>query len=242
MTNNAVRNIADMRVVKPTYKKDKYSIIILGANAGLRMRSYGPKPLLKVGGKTLFDIQYSILCEVFPNREVILVSGFNSHKVMSHTPQDVINVENESHEKTNVSRSIGLGLRAATTDHIIILSGDLYFNQETLFGTPFRSKQSCLLTNMTMNDREVGCVVTDDKICNLAYGLPTKWSQIGYFTGEELDLLRKFTWNRNNDLKLWFEAINYIIAHGGTLLNYQHSDSYVYDIDVWKDISTIENS
>ena len=44
---------------------DFVSIILLSENCGYRMKSYGPIPLLKIGGKCLIDTQIEEIQSVF---------------------------------------------------------------------------------------------------------------------------------------------------------------------------------
>jgi hypothetical protein len=68
------------------------------------------------------------------------------------------------------------------------------------------------------------------------FDLPNKWAQIAYFTGKELDLLKKFCWNRDHSNKFGFEALNYIVEKGGKLYISQHKESRATDIDKPEDI------
>ena len=114
-------------------KNEKHSIIIPAAGMGYRMRSYGPKPLIRINQeKTIVQNQIEIIKNNFVNPEIILVCGFEADKVMKNTPTDIIKIENESYEKTNVLRSIGMGLRAATSERVLIVYGDLVFNDEAI--------------------------------------------------------------------------------------------------------------
>ena len=109
----------------------KYSIIIPAAGQGLRMKSYGAKPLIKLTPDlTIIQNQLNIITDKFRSYEVILVTGFESQRVMRETPQDIIKIENERYDETNVCRSIGIGLRAATTNRVLIIYGDLVFRSE----------------------------------------------------------------------------------------------------------------
>ena len=114
-------------------KSQKYSIIIPSAGMGKRMRSYGPKSLIKITPeKNIVENQIEIINDNFTNHEIILVCGFEADKLMNNTPKNLIKIENENYENTNVVRSIGLGLRAATSENVLVIYGDLVFNEETI--------------------------------------------------------------------------------------------------------------
>ena len=77
-------------------KSQRYSIIIPSAGMGKRMRSYGPKSLIKVTpDKNIIDNQIEIINKNFNNHEVILVCGFEADKLMNNTPDNIVKIENE---------------------------------------------------------------------------------------------------------------------------------------------------
>ena len=72
-------------------KSEKCSIIIPAAGMGRRMRSYGPKSLIKITTqKTIIQNQLEIIKDNFVNHEIILVCGFEAEKLMRNTPEDII--------------------------------------------------------------------------------------------------------------------------------------------------------
>ena len=126
----AVRHIAPIR---GPLKQQKYTVIIPAAGMGNRMSTYGPKSLLTLDGHTtLIDRQIASVRRTFRKCEIILVVGFQAVKVMNNTPKDIIKIENENHEDTNVVRSIGMGLRAATTDKVLVIYGPRRVGKTTL--------------------------------------------------------------------------------------------------------------
>lgn len=221
-------------VSKPT---DKYSIIIPAAGQGTRMKSYGVKSLIKLTPKlTVIENQLNIISNTFKNYEVILITGFEACRVMRKTPSNIINIENERYDETNVCRSIGMGLRAATTNRVVIVYGDLVFNQE-IFNTTF-DKDSFVIVDPsnTMTDNEVGCTIMDGMLKQIMYDLPNKWSQIAFFTGKELEILKEITWNSENERLYGFEVINQIIDQEGEFKAIVPDGAKVNDIDTSKDI------
>ena len=213
------------------------SIIIPAAGAGRRMKSYGPKPLIKIGNCTIIKNQISLLKSYIPDASIILVCGFKAERLMSEAPDHILKVENEFYEHTNVSRSIGMGLRVAgNSSKVLIVYGDLVFNSATIKNLPL--KESCILvTDESMGHDEVGCILNDEGVLtNLMYDLPAKWGQITLFTGKELRLLKQLCWNEKNNTKFGFEIINQIISKGGIFRCIYHEEIKIVDIDSSKDI------
>ena len=177
-------------------KVEKHSIIIPAAGLGYRMRSYGPKSLIRIAPeKTIIQNQLEIIRKTFANCEIILVCGFGAEKLMKNTPDDIIKVENENYEETNVLRSIGIGLRASTSDKALVVYGDLVFNEEAIKNT--KLENSCLITGQKfMSEEEVGCNVSDGMVQQLLPDIPNKWGQIMFLMGRELEIFKKIAYKQ----------------------------------------------
>ncbi len=231
-SNKAVRNVMPTR---PYNKKPPYEIIIPAAGMGSRMKYHGPKPLIKLNDSlTLLQHQLNMIRQLSNNPPIILISGFKSEKIMNLYPS-LLHIENERYEETNVVRSIGMGLRATSTDHVIIIYGDLVFNEYAL-AFPLNESLMVIDSNEEMSSKEVGCVVQDGHIEYLAYGLPKKWAQIILLTGHELQLAKKLCWDKNNVKCYGFEIINRIIDKKGKFKAYQPHKLKVTDVDCLPDI------
>jgi choline kinase len=219
--------------------KDKVSVIILAAGSGQRMKSYGVRSLIKIyNGLALIEQQLNTINSIYSNNEIVLVTGFESDKLMNKTPQNIIKIENEHFETTNIARSIAIGLRACHSDKVLLIYGDVVFNEEAI---KFDQTHSSLLINKTISeDMSVGAYIDNNNIESLFYGNNYKWQQIAFFTNKELDLLKKFCWNRNNDKKFGFEIINDIISAGGVVKSTNNSLAKSVDIDCWKDLEKVK--
>lgn len=232
----AYRNIVPIRGTKT----HKYSIIIPAAGMGLRMKSYGVKSLIKLKPNlTILDHQLNIIHRTIPNNEIILVTGFESTKLMNNAPSNIIQIENERYEETNVLRSISMGLRAVTTTNVLVIYGDLVFNSHTL-NIPLNklskeNKSALIVGSNIMSDDEIGCTIVNDKVEYLSYNLPVKWSQITFFTGKELSLLQQIAWNQDKEKWYGFEALNYIIEKGGEFQAITPNKIQITDVDSSKD-------
>ena len=76
-------------------RKKGLSIIIPAAGTGTRMKAYGPKPLIKIGNQSIISRQIEILKSCFYCPEIVVVSGYESCKVMNNLPRNIVKVENE---------------------------------------------------------------------------------------------------------------------------------------------------
>jgi choline kinase len=207
------------------------------------MKSYGPRPLIRITTEqTIVSRQIDIINEAFQFNEIILVCGEEAERVMNNTPNTIIKVHNENFESTNVVRSLALGLRACTTNRVLIMYGDLLFNYETLVNARF--EESCLFideANLFSKD-SAGCTFNESNIAeHMLYELPHKWVQIAFFTHKELDLLRSVVWNREKDKLFGFEAINEVINRNGILKYQSPKNMRIIDIDSSKDLQNIKS-
>ena len=217
-------------------RKKGLSVIIPAAGIGSRMKSYGPKPLIKVGSQSLVRRQIEILRDCFYSPEIVVVSGYESCKVMNSLPNSIIKIENERYSETNVSRSIALGLRACTREKVLIVYGDLLFNKDTFKNINLAS--SCLFIDESgcMTKDEVGCNISNKKVQYLIPDIENKWAQIMYLKGRELELFSKNVFNRDNDRKFGFEIINNCIEKGASFDIISPKNMRITDIDTSKDL------
>lgn len=217
--------------------KKHIGVIIPAAGMGRRMKSYGPKPLIRIGNSTVIKNQIHLINTYITHPLIVLVCGFKAESLMNQTPASILKIENERYEETNVARSIGMALRVIDTcSKIIIIYGDLVFNSATLKNLKF-DESSLIVTEEGMGDEEVGCVIDEhNRVSNLMYDLPIKWSQIGIFMGRELQLLKRLAWEEKNQNKFGFEIINQIIEQGGKFKCISNKNIKIVDIDNSKDI------
>lgn len=232
--HHAKRGIA---FTKAPLKTKKYSIVIPAAGQGTRMGSYGPKALIKIGGESLISRQIKAIKKHFHKHEIVLVSGFHSERLMNTLPDDIISIENENYAQTNVARSIAMGLRACTTDRVLICYGDLVFH-DNLLQMPF-DRDSAIVTCHSMPESDVGCITHNNLIENLGYIFEDKWAQVVYLTGRELRLMKTIAWNRENSKQYGFELLNKVIQKGGKFKPF-FTKCPIRDIDTPKDIAIAE--
>src|SRR5690349_6587380 len=91
-------------------KSDGYAditAIITGALPGYRIKSLGPRPLLKVGEDTILDTIISNLNKSIPDCDIILTIGYQADKVIKSV-QNIRLVENQLFESTNESEELRL--------------------------------------------------------------------------------------------------------------------------------------
>tara|TARA_R110002020_G_scaffold103752_23_gene243243 strand:- start:21634 stop:22416 length:783 start_codon:yes stop_codon:yes gene_type:complete len=202
-----------------TFINEFVSVILLCEKAGRRMKSYGPTPLIEVGGRKLIDIQISAIKTLFKHFEIIVACGFESDKVVKyvrskHSNINIRVVENQVYHHSNCCESLRLCINNTVNDCLLVMSGDLLFSPESIGCAA--SGKSCVVSQSNRDDSnlEVG-VITDseDVSINFHYGIKNSiWSEILFLKGKELiDDLRRTVSSVEFKNRLMFEALNSMI-------------------------------
>lgn len=213
---------------------DGLSVIVLCGNMGYRMKSYGPKALLAFpDGSLLIDRILESVQTCFPKSEIIVGVGFEADKVMARLPQGVHVVENQLYEDTNDLEEVRLCLNVATKNNVLIINGDLIFNNIAL--DKITKTGSTVIAGKDMGDNEIGITVVKDKATIFAYDLPLKWCNIVHLTNKELVLFKKVCKDRQRGKWYLFEALNLVIQRGGKIHVSQPKHMEIHRIEKLKD-------
>jgi len=225
-------------VINCKTNKKKYSILIPAATVSNRMKKYGPKPLIKINNKTILESQISIFDKIIKDYEIIIIGGFEYNKIKELNSNKIFTVENKNYDETNVVYSIGLGLRYCNYENLIIVYGDLIFNEFAL--NTIHSNESSVIISNSMKDSDVGCVIHNQILVQMSYGIGNKWSQILHLKDKELDIMKKYCMDDNNYKCFGFEAINNCIDNKGKIKTLLPNKIYTKDIDSLIDIKNIK--
>jgi len=219
-------------------RERKLSIILLNGTPGYRMKSKGPKCLLKIDNNvTVIDNQVEILKACYPNSEIIVTVGFDADKIIKKNVKHVRYVENQLFETTNIVEEIRLGLNNCETEDIMIIYGDVVFDTNSIDN--ITKNGSCIVcaskTNMDKDD--IGATIIDGKLTQLSYGLEPKWGHIVYLTGNELGVFRNLCNDREKVMCYPFELINMTLDRASTKIKAVHAiNSEIMKIESIKDI------
>ena len=231
MANHKIRSKKDTNI----------TVIIPSAGEGRRMKSYGPKSLIDLTKENILQRQIRIINKALDTVSFIMVAGFDCDKLMDACPDYFLKLENENYDITNVSRSIALALRAVETERVLIVYGDLVFNELAISRMDYST--SCTsASNDKHRQHEVGCIVgANGNMVNMMYDLETKWNQILYLEGNELSLFKKICQERKNKKLFGFEILNKVIDCGGKIKCIVDDSIEVVDIDTSKDLLRANN-
>tara|TARA_Y100000296_G_scaffold75741_1_gene95720 strand:- start:652 stop:1368 length:717 start_codon:yes stop_codon:yes gene_type:complete len=220
-----------------TSDKSLLSVIIPVAGMGHRMKSYGPKCLLHVDKEsTIIErIIYNVY-KSYPYSDIIAVVGFDADKVIKTLPRDIRIIENQLYEETNVVESLRLALNNSVCDNVLIIYGDLIFNQDAILGITENGSCAVVDTKSRFKNEEIGVTVVNDKISSFAYGLDTKWAQMIYLTGVELNIFRELCFDRKKNRLYPFEILNMVINRGGKIKAVEPDDMEILEVDSLRDL------
>ena len=232
------RFVRSITQVQTCNNKQDIAVAILSAGIGARIKSYEPRSMIRIGGKTLIEHQISTLQQCFESPEIIAVIGCGADKITKRIRGSVRIVENQIYTETNTSESMRLAFNNSTKNNFLFIHGDLYFNQETLSNLDY-SKSFILVDDKNQfSEKEVGVTSNKDIATILSYGLPVKWAQIAYVTGREVDILKKIfhKFDEISKKNLSFEIINKMISMGASFHCYQPQKMSILEIDCIKDL------
>ena len=163
--------------------------IILAAGIGKRLRSVidSPKCLLEINGKTLI-LRYLEVLQGVNIKEVVIVVGYKKEKVIDAVGKISFSgrvnfIENPEYERGSI-----LSLwkaRDELNEEIVLMDGDVYFEQEVLKKLVESSFKNCLIIDTTSENRgeEVMAGVRNGKIIALERGLKGDFDIIGEWVG-----------------------------------------------------------
>lgn len=210
------------------------SILIPAAGQGKRMKSFGPKALIKVAnGETVIARQLRLLKAAFPRSPVVVVAGFEAEKLSRHLLPQVKVVNNTEFADTNVAHSLALGLKVIPPTHsVLVVYGDLVFSRDML---DIQLGHSSLLVTDQLRPEEVGVTVVGEQVSRLAFGLPLKWAQVALLLPLERQLFLAVANDPWNSRHYGAEVLNEVLEAGGAFHALKTGGSLV-EIDSSKDI------
>ena len=218
-------------------EKKPLSVIIPAAGMGHRMKSYGPKCLLPANNKdTILQKIVKNIQREYPYSDIVVVTGFESEKVIKSLPHNIRIVENNDYETTNTVESIRVGINACATDNVLIVYGDLVFNVYSIRNITSNGSCAIIDSKSQFKNEEVGVTVVDDKVTRFAYGLQKKWSQIAFFENEEFKMLKDLCSDKRKNKLYPFELFNFMIGKGCTIKSIEPKGMIIKEIDSIKDL------
>ena len=170
-----------------------------------------PKPLIKIGNKTILDYQIDNLigCGI---RNVIITTGPFEDKIKMHVKEKypdlkVSYVNNPKYETTNYIYSIWL-TKKLIDDDIILLHGDLLFEGKLLERLVNEKHANCVLVNRKVKPpgKDFKAVVENNRVIKIGVEF---YGENAFFSAP----LYKFS---QSDFLCWLDEIEKFISKGRT--------------------------
>ena len=192
------------------------TVVLLGENYGYRMKSQGPTPLIPIQNKkTVLELQVNAIKSIFANYEIILCSGFDTKKVSQFVKtrlakENIRIVENQVHYNSNSCESLRLALNNTCNDKVLVLSGDLIFNQKYLKAFDYK-KTSVVLQNDDSNKQfEISVLSNGTHVNSMCLGEKDNFWTEGVFLADQKSVSKAYEIVSNIEYKnkFIFEAMN----------------------------------
>jgi choline kinase len=226
--------------------------LILDSGRGERLRPLTenkPKPLIKVGNKTLLDHQLNNLieCNIM---DVIITTGPFDSKIKKHVENEhpylnVSYVKNPKYHTTNYIYSMWL-TKELIDDDVILLHGDLLFDRKLLEKLINEKHANCVLVNRTVKppEKDFKAVIENDRVIkigvefsgkNAFFSAPLyKFSKSDFLYW--LDEIEKFV--KKGDLKIYSESVFNQISNRIILRPSYFTKEFCMEIDTKEDLET----
>lgn len=174
-------------------RNEKVTFILLAENYGYRMKSYGPISLIDIGGKTLLEHQVDAISSVFGNFEIIICSGFETHKVyhfvQSTFPRSfpIRIVENQVYYHSNCCEGVRLCMSNTRSDKIVICGGGVILTVPYLNSLDLRKSSILYQPGQKGTDFDIGIIRNQDRLENLSLAIKDNvWTDLLYLTGDQI--------------------------------------------------------
>lgn len=218
-------------------KDKKLSIVLLNALCAHRMKSFGPRCLLKLNtGENLIDSQLKILKECYPNSEIIITVGFDSERIIKKKIPNVRFVENQLHENTNIGEEIRLGVHNCETNNILLIQGETVFTHTIIDNITKHGSCIVCVDNVNNDEDDVGATIVNDNLTILAHGLQPKFGGIAFITDPEITYFKHHVCVKENSNMYFFELINLLAARFNKIKAIQQPEEKIIRIESIKDI------
>jgi len=221
--------------------RNDITIIILAANIGYGMKSYGPKSLLNINpNEILLEYQLNLLQTSFPNSDILVVVGFLADRLIKRCPPGIRIIENQLFESTSEVEQMRLALNCTLTDNVLVIKDNIVFNEDTLYC--ISKDQGCLIydSNNQIDTSNIGLTVIDGYATTFAYEIEDKWCHIAYLTKRETQILRTICNKRERGKMYLHEALDITLQRIGKMRAIEPVNMEIVKIDNSRHLSQLQ--
>lgn len=233
------KNVTTTR--KPPKKGSDIDVIILSARMGNRMKSYGPRALMKLNKhETVLDRQIHVVKTVYNNCNISVSVGFEADKIIKKYSTKVSLIEHQLHDVNNEAEEAKIAINTTTSNNVLLIGGNVLFNLSVLHSIELNESGIVLDTKGQMGEKEASVSHMDGSVLNISYGFEDNWSNIVYLTGNELRIFREIIQAENYKKYFLFEIVNEIINNNGKIRAYQNQNNQLANIDSYAEFLDIK--
>ena len=223
--------------------RNDITVIIMAANIGYGMKSYGPKSLLNINSsETLIEYQINLIKTSFSNADIILVVGFAADRLIKRCPPGVRIVENQLYETTNEVEQVRLALNCTLTNNVLIMKDDIVFNYETLYS--ITKDTSCIIydSKQQIDSSNVGVTINDDSASIFSYDIENKWCHMVYLIQKDKEILQNICNKRDRGRMYLHEALNLMLQRTKKIKAIEPTDMEIVKINTSKQLIYVQES
>lgn len=217
------------------------TVAILAAGRSPRMKSFGNKSLLDLGGETLLERLVWQFRRRWPFARIVVVSG-HQHQRLRRKASGADFLENPDHETCGVAHSLRMALESSVGP-VLAVYGDLVFFRDAIQGLPTPDCSVLYGEAGFLRRQEVGLSVDEGGLVGrLSYSLPVRWCQTVLVQPREKEiLLRAMRDSEGSRNFLGHEVLNLAIGRGG-LFRYMAIPGFMMEVDCSKDLAAVRKA
>lgn len=223
-----------------------FSIIIPAAGIGKRMKSYGPKALIRLVDNNVLARQLSILQSIYPKNDIVIVAGFEDNKIKEFVnnwknerivgSRDVKVITNKRYLETNVAKSIAMATEYCDKEDYLIVYGDLVFTPETFSDINWQRSGVLLDNNKQFDKLEAGVIINQNsQISKFCYDSDIKWAQVAYLKKEHMAMFLELMDSPVRSKYFTFEIFNLMLEQMN-FKPYYNETGKIVELDYSEDI------
>jgi len=189
------------------------NIFIIGDKYQKGMKSKGCPALIPINKSTnIVQNQYKILKSIFPEANIIYISGFEYKKIQNFLTEHeeielnlIINYNfNDYHDVDSLSNALDY-----FDDDSIIISGYHILNKKI-----FRDFNNVFDSQIFVSENkigELGCIIHDDVVKNIGFDLSNYLTNIYYIKHQDAQIIKNYIEDKKFRNYFLFEIINILI-------------------------------
>ena len=202
------------------------NFIILADKFQKGMKSKGAVGLLNINKQKMIEHQYQHIKKKYPHAKMIYVYGFDSKKIEAYSQENkkkILYIHNSQYETKNYAYSLYMA-KEYLNDECFITFGDTVF-KSSIFKKFMNDKSQIFINKSRKN--ELGCIIADEVISNISFGLTNYISDMYFLTKQTANLIQSVISDNRYHNYFIFELINKTIDEGQAFYPYCNSKKSV---------------